>query len=53
MMKTEKSYKCPYKKPLVLIMDMHVHISDRRLLIDLLHKMYGRALLPRGFRGER
>ena len=52
MMKTEKSYKCPYKKPLVLIMDMHVHISDRRLLIDLLHKMYGRAIF-RGILEER
>lgn len=52
MIKTKNVYKCPYKEPPVPIMDMHVHIRDRWLLIDLLHKVYGRATLPRDFRGE-
>ena len=53
MIKTKNFYKCPYKEPFVLIMDMHVHISEKWFLIDLLHKMYGRAILPRDFRGKR
>ena len=43
---TKKNYKCPYKEPPVLFMDMYVHISKRWFLIYLLHKMYGRATLP-------
>ena len=54
MIKTKKNYNCPYEDncPPVLIMDMHVHISERWFLIDLLHKVYGRAILPKDFRGE-
>ena len=53
MIKTKKIYKRPYKEPPVLIMDMHVHSSERCLIIDLVHNVYGRATLPRDFRGER
>ena len=34
-------------------MDIHAHISERWFLVDLLHKVYGRATLQRDFRGER
>ena len=53
MMKTKFFYKCPDKEPPVLIMDMHVNISERWFLNDLLHKVSGRATLPRDFRVER
>ena len=53
IIKTNKFYKCPYKKPPVLFMDIHVHISEKWFLIDVLHKAYGRATLPCDFRGER
>ena len=53
MIKTKNFYERPCKEPAVLIMDMHVHIIKRRFLIDLLHKVYERATLPRDFRGER
>ena len=53
MIKTKKFYKCPYKEPLVLIIDMHVHVSERWFLIDLLYEAYGRETLSRTlFRGE-
>ena len=45
-----KKIKCPYKEPPVFIMDMHVHISERWFLNDLLHKVYGRATPPRDIR---
>ena len=51
MTKTKNFYKCPCKEPPVPIMDMHVHINERWFLIDLLHKVYGRATLKRDFRG--
>ena len=53
MIKTKNFYKCPYKEPPVFIMDMHVYISERWLLIDLLNEVHGKAILPRDFRGER
>ena len=53
MIKTKIFYKCPYKEPPVLIMNIDVHISERWFLIDLLYKVYGGAILPRGFGGER
>ena len=53
MIKAKIFYKCSYKVPPVLIMDMHVHISERWFSIDLLHNVYGRAPFPRDFTGER
>ena len=53
MIKTKNFYKCLCKKPPVLNMDMHVHISQRWFLIDLLQKVYGRATFHRDFEGER
>ena len=53
MIKTKNSYNCPYKEPPVPIIDKHAYISDRWFLIDLLHKVYGRATLPRDFREGR
>ena len=51
-MKTKTFYKCPYKEHPVLIMDMHVHISQKWFLIDLLRMVYEKATLPRNFRGK-
>ena len=52
MIKTKFFYKRPYNELPFLIMYMHVHITERWFLIDLLYKMYGRITLPRDFRRE-
>ena len=49
MIKIKNFYKCPYKEPPALIMDMHAHISEKWFLIDILHKACGKATLPRNF----
>ena len=53
MIKAKNYYRYPYKEPPILIMDMHIHISERWILIDLVHKVYGEPPLPVDFRGER
>ena len=49
--KNKKNLQVSSKEPPVLIMDMHVHISERWFLIDALHKTYERATLPKDFKG--
>ena len=53
MIRTKHFYKYPCKELSVLIMDMYVYISERWFIIAVLHKMFGRATLPRNFIGER